>query len=373
MRVGLNLLYLLPGVVGGTETYARGLLSGLAEENCQAEFTVFVNKESEGWTLPDRKNFFRVVCNVQAGNRFARYAYEQLLFPGLLKQFHLDVVHSLGYTGPLHTGCKSIITIHDLNYIAFGSRMPVVRRLGLKLFVCVGALTADHIIAVSEFSRGEIQQHLGIAAEKVTVVHEAPHPFRKRAAHDAGHDLLNRLGVQYPYWVAFSSTSPNKNILNLVNAFRRIRNVYGLRNQLVLIGHQHSEGSRAGASLHEEGILVTGYLDDSQLSSVLCRSQMLIFPSTYEGFGLPVLEAMECGVPVVCSGVASLPEVAGDAAVFFDPWNPEDMAEKIVSVATNEEWRESMRTLGRENLKRFSWAKTARETMRVYEQVVRSR
>jgi len=369
MRIGLNLLYLIPGVVGGTETYARGLLAGLAKIDHENDYLVFVNRESASWPLPPAPNFTRVPCPVSARNRLGRYLFEQFGLPAWLKARRVEVVHSLGYVTPLRVPCPSVVTVHDLNYRALGKAMPFSKRLVLAFFARQSVLRSDHVITVSEFSRREIEQAFGWLDGRITVTYEAPRlrelspllPDRLEA-------LCARLGVIVPFLIAFSSQHPHKNIPRLLQAFAQARQQYHLPHRLVVVGHPPANVARWPKS--EEGVCFTGYLPDDALQAILSQAALLILPSLYEGFGLPILEAMAIGVPVVCSNRASLPEIAGDAALMFDPLSVEDMAQKIAMAACDQGLREELRRRGLQNAGRFTWEKTARQTLAVYQQVV---
>jgi len=180
--------------------------------------------------------------------------------------------------------------------------------------------------------------------------------------------------MREPYVVAFSSTYPNKNMPRLLEAFSEAKRLRKIAQRLVLIGHPYSSedwSPLARDLVERRDVIWAGYLERRQVFSVLKRADFLMFPSFYEGFGLPVLEAMAVGLPVVCSKAASLPEVAGNAAVFFDPFSVADIAEKIVTVANDASLRNELRARGVENLKRFSWEKTAAETVAVYDKLLR--
>lgn len=373
MRIGLNLLYLLPGEVGGTETYARGLLHGLEAVGAEEQFVVFVSREARDWPLPKRLGMVRVVCPVSARRRANRYWFEQVRFPQLVRHHRIDVLHSLGYVAPLRRVCPSVVTVPDLNYRAFGDQMPRMRRAALEFFVKHSVHLADRVIALSEFSAVEILQAFDVQREHVVVIHLAAEPVRAvLGAAATAEDLLAR-DVRPPYIVAFSSRSPNKNIPRLIEAFVKARRSRGLAHQLVLVGHPFEDEDSGALGYHDSAIRFTGFLTEDALKTVLAHAEMLVFPSVYEGFGLPVLEAMAAGVPVVCSNRGSLPEVAGDAAVFFDPFSTLNMAEKLAAVAGDPALRAALVRRGRENLKRFSWEKAARETLRVYRDVVAAR
>ena len=369
MRIGINLLYLLPTVVGGSETYANGLVHALASVNTDDDYVVFVNRESADWPLPEGARFNRVRCPVPATSRSWRYSFEQLRLPGLLTRHSVDLVHSLGYVAPLRAPCPSVVSVLDLNYRTFGEQMPLLKRLALSFFVGRSILRADRVITISQTAKREIVRVFGVPEDMVVVTPLAP----KRRAPDTAvgepfSAVRERLGIEPPFMLAFSSTSPNKNIPRLLRAHARASEVHGVTHQLVLVGHTSEREAASGQGAAR--VCVTGYLDDQALRTVLSRAEMLVFASYYEGFGLPVLEAMEAGVPVVCSNRASLPEVAGDAAVFFDPLSVEEMASQIARVALDQSMRDELRSKGYRNLERFSWKETAARTLDVYREVV---
>ncbi len=366
MFIGLNLLYLLPGVVGGTETYAAGLLRGLRNTKTN-EYLLFVNRESAQWATEKFPDFPAVVCPVDGVRKEHRYYFEQLRLPTLAESYKLDALHSLGYTSPLFMHCPTVVTVHDLNFKFWGRQMPARRRLVLSFFVRNAIRRATRVIAVSEFSRKEILKHYRVPPAKVVVTHEAA--VEDTASGINSENPEDVFGFRRPYCVAFSSSTPNKNIPRLLEAFAQLKRKAEIPQQLVLVGHQFS-GHPGSNNEDFKDVISTGYVDDRVVSAILKESDFLVFPSLYEGFGLPVLEAMASGVPVVSSNAGSLPEVAGDAAVFFDPLSTEDMAEKIRAVATSADLRESLRAKGFLNVKRFSWDQTARQTEEVYRQAV---
>ncbi len=373
MRIGINLLYLLPGIVGGTQTYAQELLRALANRPEPHEYALFVNEEARDLPLPSAPNFERIVCPVRAHARSARYRYEQLALPRQLKHRELDVLHSLGYVGPIHAPCKHVVTIHDLNYRAFKGAMRADKRVVLGFFVRQTAHHADHIIAVSEFSKEQIVQHLRVRANKVTVVHEAAKQPDQTYSSEEQRAILRSHGLNAPYIVAFSSQSLNKNIPRLLAAFALLSP--DVAHNLVLIGHVPPEANvardivRLGLSGR---VVCAGYLPDAHVPVLLRHADLFVFPSWYEGFGLPALEAQLAGVPVACSHAASLPEVAGEGAAYFDPVSVEDMARTLRQCLNDPDLRVRLRAQGTANANRFSWEQAARDTLAVYAQIARS-
>lgn len=372
MKIGINLLYLLPGVVGGTETYAAGLLHGLAEIDKQNDYSVFVNRESERWYLPQAANFTRVVCPVRATGRGSRYLFEQVRLPRLLARYHIDVVHSLGYVGPLVPPCSSVVTIHDLNYIALGHMMPSVRRTALRFFSIQSARRADRVITISHFSKGEICRTIKLDPGKITVVHLGAMKSTSPYSPENWDELKSRYRIRAPYLVAFGGRTLNKNIPLLIRAFAQVKEAFP--HSLVLIGHIPSDVDLAVETRKtQERITMTGPVPEEHIPPLLSHADLFVLPSLYEGFGLPVLEAQQAGVAVACSTAGSLPEVGGDGALYFDPASIEATADTIGRCLSDATLRLELIEKGRENLKRFSWEKTARETLSVYRDVFKQR
>jgi glycosyltransferase involved in cell wall biosynthesis len=269
------------------------------------------------------------------------------------------------------------VSVPDLNFKAFGNAMPFPRRFMLSLIVRQAVLRSNKVITISKFSRQEILREYDVPPEKIIVTYLAADIDNIKNETEGGTDgILDLPGVKQPYIVAFSSICPNKNISRLIEAFSDAKKNNRLEQKLALIGHKYPiEIGKKGAGLLDanKDVVWTGYLERQQVFGVLKRADFLVFPSFYEGFGLPLIEAMAAGVPVVCSNAASLPEVAGDAGVFFDPFSVKDMADTIVSVATNLQLRTNLRQKGFKNLERFSWKKTAAQTVAVYDELLQNR
>ncbi|MHB8909196.1 MAG: glycosyltransferase family 4 protein [Syntrophales bacterium] len=370
MNIGINLLYLLPGVVGGTETYAAGLLHGLAEIDQRNEYVVFVNRESENWPLPQAGNFTRVVCPVRANGRVSRYFFEQVRLPRLLARCHIDVVHSLGYVGPLVAPCPSVVTIHDLNYITLRNIMPGVRRTALRYFSMQSARRADQVITISGFSKGEICRTIKLDPGKITVTHLGA--MKDCASHSPKNwtELAGRYRIREPYVAAFGGRTLNKNIPHLIRAFALVKDAFP--HSLVLIGHIPSNVDlTAEAEEVRDRVTMTGYIPEEDIRPLLRHADLFVLPSLYEGFGLPLLEAQQAAVAAACSTAGPLPEVGGDGAIYFDPTSVEQMADVMRRCLADATLRSQLVLKGNENLARFSWDKTARQTLSVYQDVFR--
>ena len=352
LRIGLNLLYLRPGIVGGTETYARGLVDALDSAAPDHSFSVFLNRSAAAWPLPSR--FTRVICSVSA-RQGRRYLYEQTRLPIQATARKLDVLHSLAYVAPVMARCASVVTVPDLNYRSPAHQMPLVRRLALSTFVNAAVRRCDAVIAISHFVANEIREAMPFATSKLHVVHLAP---QERSAPPD----LPRGSMQpaKPYFLAFSSTSANKNLRRLLRAHAEARSG-GMSHALVVVGHRPPWPVENASEAQW-----TGYLPEADVQALLRDADGLLFPSLYEGFGLPILEAMQAGVAVACSARASLPEIAGDAALYFDPENVGSIADAMRTLASDPVLRADLADRGQKRAAQFNWRRTANETLTVY-------
>ena len=374
MRIGLNLLYLIPGNVGGTQTYAVSLIEALATIDSENEYYLFLNQESSKLALTDAPNFHRVVCRFHATRRPVRYAWEQLILPLQLHYYRTDLVHSLGYVGPLMSICPSIVTIHDLNYIALQDVIPVGKRRILQFFSTQSARRAAHVITDSHFSKTEIVRFLRLDPGKVTVTHLGPGWNFVASPSNSWNSVQEHYNLPNPYVVAFGGRSAHKNVSRLIKAFSKA--CENLPHYLVLIGHLPRGldlTAEALAANLPDRVITLGYLPKAHVAPVLKHADLFVVPSLYEGFGLPVLEAQQAGVPVACSTAASLPEVAGEGAVFFDPYSIDDIARVIRKCLKDTELHRTLVQKGCVNLARFSWENTAKDTLIVYQNVLARR
>lgn len=373
MRIGINLLYLIPGVVGGTETYAAGLLSGLSQIDNKNEFFIFVNRSAADWPIPEKKNFTRIVCSVEGPIRYRRYFFEQFRFPKLLSQYKIDLVHSLGYVCPLRSPCPSVVTIPDLNYIDIAHTIGKGKRFVLKYFSTQAAKRANHVITISNFSKERFRQILKLPAEKITVTLLSSNMEENTASSINADELLRHYGIKEPYIIAFGGGSIHKNIPRLIQAFVSLKDSFA--HNLVLIGHI-PPNIDLPTLLNDHGLngrlIATGYVPNSHIDLLLSQADLFVLPSLYEGFGLPLLEAQKAGVAVACSTAGSLPEVAGASVIFFDPFSADSIAQTIRKCLSDNSLRAEFRRLGQDNLKNFSWEKTAMETLSVYNNVLKS-
>jgi glycosyltransferase involved in cell wall biosynthesis len=296
---------------------------------------------------------------------------EQIELPRILSRHKIDLLHSPHFLLPLVRPCPAVATIHDVIYIACPQDLRSrAGRLYYRAMMKACSRLATRIVTDSEYSKSEIVRHLHADPAKIEVIYPGVDPGFHRVADPARLDAVrSKYGLDRDYILCVGIYKPRKNHAGLLRAFRHFRESGG-NAQLVIAGPM-AEGERELRKLALElgitqHVILAGFVDESDLPTLYSAARVCVCPSFYEGFGFTVLEAMACGSPVVCSSATSLPEVAGTAVLYADPHDPEQMASQILRVMSDEIVRASLIEQGRENLQRFSWAETARQTLAVY-------
>jgi len=374
LHIGLNLIFLVPGETGGMEVAARELIPALLERAPSGmRFTAFINREAAaagdgpwGELLP------AVTVPVNARNRVQWVRGEQMLLPRLAARAGVDLVHSLASTAPLWGRFRRVVTVHDLIYARFPEAHGGMREKGMKVLVPAAARRSDRVIADSQSTRSDLIELLGVNPDRIDVVplgvgnvrREEPLPeteTRERFGLGARRVLLS-----------LSAKRPHKNIATLIAALSRIP--HARRPLLVIPGYPtpHEDDLRRCAAQAgvADDVRLLGWLSGSEVEGLWAITAAFVFPSLYEGFGLPVLEAMARGVPVACSNASSLPEVAGEGALLFDPHDEQAIAVAIERLLSDRAEVERLRSAGLERVKEFTWERTARLTLASYARVL---
>jgi glycosyltransferase involved in cell wall biosynthesis len=374
MRVVLNLVYLVPGETGGMETYARELIPRLAVLP-ELEVLALVNREAaEAADGPWGEVVPMQVVPVRARNRLEWVRGEQQHVPRLADRAGADIVHSLASTAPLRGRARRVTTIHDLNYKLVPDTHFGLRGLGMRVLVPAAARRSHRIVVDAASTRDDLVAHLGTPAAKVDVVPLGVSAQPATAPAEEG-PLRAKLGLgERPVALSVSAKRPHKNLGRLLEAIARIASER--RPALVVPGYPtpHESELRAQAEcLGVAGDVVwPQWLSAAELEGLYALATLVVFPSLYEGFGLPVLEAMARGVPVATSGRSSLAEVAGDAALVFDPEDVGAIAAAIERLLADASERERLRAAGLARVRYFTWEHTADLTALAYERALRA-
>ena len=284
-----------------------------------------------------------------------------------------DVLFVPAHVLPLHHPRRSVVTIHDLGYLHYPQAHTRWQRAYLRWSTGWNAHQSAHLLLDSETTKADLAARHRVPPEKMTVVYpgwdETLHPLAGAAALE---DVRARYGLDRPYILHVGTLQPRKNLVRLVEAFARMRDT---NLQLVLAGKKGWLAEPIFRKVEElrlgDAVRFPGYVEDADLSALLSGAVCFAFPSLYEGFGFPVLEAQACGTPVVASNISSVPEVAGDAALFVDPHDTEALAAALARVLHDEALRADLIEEGFANVQRFSWRRCAEQTLAVLERVGR--
>lgn len=374
LRVGID-ASALPPERTGVANYLYGLLRGLARVDSDSQYVVFAQPGHIARLSIDRPNF--VFEAVDLPQRGLRLAWEQVTLPRRVSAHGLDVLHSPHYTMPLSHPAASVVTFCDMTFILHPELHETLKRIFFPAMMRWSARHADRLITISESTRHDLVRLWGIAPERVTAVPLAAGVEYQPPSPGAIASACAQYGVRAGSYVLYVGVlEPRKNVDGLVAAFGRVAAVVpGM--DLVIAGKRGWMYDRIFAQVEALGLAdrvrFIGYVAQEHLPGLYGGARLFVYPSRYEGFGLPVLEAMHCGVPVITTDVSAMPEVAGDGALLVGPDDIPGLADAILRVLGDPSFADGLARRGRERAAGFSWERCALDTRRVYEQVVARR
>lgn len=371
MHIAFDGTTLRPGRTG-VGYYTEHLLRATAGQVGGDDITVFSNRPIETVVpLPPH------VRHLVTGRRLPRFIWMQTQAPRLVRRIHADVVHFTNGMVPAASSAPTVVTIHDMSLTLFPRFHPTRRVLLNRPFVNLAARRADAIITVSETAKRDIVRLYGIDEARVHVVHEAAAPSF-RVIHDPCElkRVRERYGLGDRFLLYVGTIEPRKNLPALIEAFARRRVAGDLPHQLVCVGPygwlSHDIETLIDTLRVRDAVTFTGYVPFEDLPAIYNLAELFVFPSVYEGFGLPLVEAMACGTPVLTGRVAALSEVAGGAAEEVASLDVESLGDAIVALTRDRARREERARLGLQRAQTFSWSRAASETLNVYRSAVAS-
>ena len=354
----------------GIGTYTRNLLRHLARIDRDSEYLLLCHQPDLGIGAQLGPNFRTVL--EPSPNYSVR---EQIHVPWLLHRERPDVFHAPHYVLPPAVGCRSLVTIHDCIHLVFPQYLPNrAAYVYAKASMWSAARRSNRILTVSEASKRDIIRFLNVPPEKIVVVHNAiDERFRVTPSEEAIARVRERYQLDHRFVLYVGNIKPHKNLVRLIEAFDRLRKCGFDELTLLIIGDEISKLPALRRAVHShklhKHVRFLGYLPDETLAVLYRLAVVFVFPSLSEGFGLPPIEAMACGAPVVTSNVSSLPEVTGGAAVLVDPYDVESIADGIARVLNNPALREELRVKGIARALDFSWERSVARTREIYQEV----
>ncbi len=350
----------------GNEVYVRNLLANLAALDEAPEILAYRTAGSaNGWVPPS------VTCRDVAGNPCWRLSYD---LSSRLRRDRPDLLH-VQYTAPLACPVPVVVSVHDVSFLEHPEYFRPLRRMQLRLTVERTVRQAARVITGSEFSRDSIARAYRLDPDSIAVVPNAASPvFRPLPREKAAAGIRERLGIDGPFLLTVGDLQPRKNHIGLIRAFAALlRQRPDVRHDLVLAGKDTWYSPVVRQAAQDSGfggrIRFVGFVSDEELLLLYNACDVFVFPSFYEGFGLPVLEAMACGSAVACSNASACPEIADAAAVFFSPESIEQMTRAMTDLLVDGDLKARMERLGLGRAAQFSWRKTAARTLDIYREV----
>jgi glycosyltransferase involved in cell wall biosynthesis len=374
MHIGLNahLLSLSRSYrAAGINWYIYNLLRYLPKVGTVHRYTAFLGDKKAKQAFPELES---KMTSLPTANPAVRVFWEQMVQPMQLLKEGIDLLHSLAFVQPIFFSCPGITTIYDLSFILFPERFHPLKRLYLRWGTHYSARKAQRIIAISASTKCDITKLLGISDKKVDVVpcgvHEDFQPVENQQALG---NLRSKRHLPERIILFVGTIEPRKNLIALLKGYALLKKRIS-PPRLVIAGAKGWHHEEVFSAVEElslgKDVIFPGYIPQEELSLWYSAAELFIYPSLYEGFGLPPLEAMACGTPVITSNTSSLPEVVGEAGILVNPHSVEEIAAAMQRLLTDVNLRADMRKKGLSKAREFSWQKAARGTVRVYEQAM---
>ena len=373
MHVTIDARY-VAATQSGVGMYTTNLVQALAALDPENQYTYIIREGQP--ELQVGPNFRPWTTRVSFENHWVGDLWQNLYLPFRLQGRGVDLFHGPAVFLPLtKLGFRTVVTIHDLVAFRFPETIPMKYALYMRLMIRMAVRSADRVIAASLQTRDDLVDRLRVPPEKIAVIHggldsrfePVRDPFRLAK-------VRRRYGLHSPYILFVGNLEPRKNLVRLIEAFNQLKARDAFPHQLVIAGKRGWLFRPIFESVERLGlgreVVFTGYVSPEDLPALYSMADVFAFPSLYEGFGLPVLEAMASGTPVVTARTGSLPEVAGEAAWYVDPWDVEALTEGLARILKDFETRTELITRGALQAKRFTWAKTAEATFAIYRQTL---
>lgn len=359
----------------GISRYIRNLLLGFAKLGEPEDITVFASDRRAPRLLPNGERLHWCFSRWSTAKASRRIAWEQLALPLAASRKGIRVLHSPAHVAPLAWRGRSVVTVHDLSFLLLPQAFSAANRLYLSAFTRLSVRRADIVLTVSENTRRDVIRLLGARPERVRVAYNGVEEVFRPLPAEQVEEFRRRRGLAERFILFLGTLEPRKNVARLVEAYARLRQA-GFPHQLVIGGGRGWLYEEIFALVQrlgvEKEVLFPGFIPLEEEPLWYNAAEVFAYPSLYEGFGLPPLEAMACGVPVVASSTSSLPEVVGEAAILVDPYSLDDLTAALKRVLSDEALRHELSGRGLARARQFSWDQTARMAAEVYRELSRN-
>jgi len=377
MKIAISLV--MDVAKSGSWQVIKNIIEKLKDIDKENEYFLYVerNYNNDLGKMPSNFNIIRT--SITAAQPIFNIIWHTFILPFHLLKNRIDVLHLPWHSAAFLIKIKpTVLTILDLTEYRLKHHYSFSRTLYRKIMIPISSRLVDRIITISEYTKNEILRILGLTPQKVTVIPcAAGDQYKPKDKFESRNFLRDRYGITQPFILYVGQIQhPNKNLIRLLHAFRRLISDLGVQKKLVLVGKKHPSGDIVYQTVNRlrlnQDVIFTGYVQDEDLPYFYNGADLFIYPSLFEGFGIPPLEALSCGTPVISSCTSALPEVIGNAGILVDPFNEDEIATSIYKVLSDERVQEKLRIKGIERAKTFSWEESAKKVLEIYENVYRS-
>lgn len=373
MRIAINTT---SANYGGGMTYLKNLirhLTGIDNNNDYIILTTVQNKEIWG---VEGKNIFIKSLKLPSVSLYLRLFWEQFILPFYLKREKIDLLFSPANIMPIFSPCKNVVTIQHVSNFQFPDSLPFLKRKAISFLMRISCHRANAIIAISRYTKEDLTKHIDIPKEKIRIIYHGVDSFFKPIKKEVAKKKVDELlGVKVSYVLSIASGF-HRNIIGAIKAFNIAANNCKKPLKFINLGLKGSDWEETMAEIKKLGlendVILAKYIPHEQMNLLYSDAEILLSPTFGDSFSLPLVEAMACGCPIVTSNDTACPEIVDDAGIKVNPYNVDEIANAMHQVITNLELRNELIKKGLERAKEFSWEKTSRETLRVFEKVYES-
>ncbi len=375
MKIAVNTRLLLRGKLDGIGWFTHEILSRIVRDHPEHEFHFLFDRPYDASFL-FAPNVHAHVVSPQARHPLLFRIWYNWMIPRKLKQLGADIFVSPDMIVSLRAKCKQIVVLHDLNFEHYPQDLPAHIARYLSSQTPLFAQKADSIITVSQFSKSDIVKQYGVQPSKIHVVYNAAQPSYRVLSEEERKEVRDEWTQGVPYFIFISSIHPRKNLQRLLLAYDQFRRESGQEVKLLAVGRRFWKNEILDSTLRQmkfaDDVIFTGHLEQAALCRVLGGALSLVYVSYFEGFGVPIVEAFQSGVPVITSNVTSMPEVADDAALLVNPLNVNEIAQAMLNIFQDPELRAGLIEKGLSRATQFSWEQSAKDFWNVIEHTTKA-
>jgi len=361
---------------GGIGVYIRELISHLAYIDKKNQYFIIVNKHGDASFIPSADNFTILVSSITRKHYFIKDLWNLFFLPFLLKVKNIDIYFNPRYVLPIFKGnIKMVVTMHDMIAIMFPEIWPGISGFRIRNYIKYSSQRADIIVTISNWAKKDIVRILNVPKNKVKVTYNGINKKLFKPIPDLSLQSLvkRKYGIRKKFILSVGPLGARKNHDRLIDAYSILPKCIREDYQLILTGEKKGTYDnlleKASKICPVDDIVFTGFIPEEEMPTMISAASLFVFPSLYEGFGIPLLEAMACGTPILASNVSSIPEVVESAALLFDPYNVNEMANAIDKAINDKDLRQKLVRKGFKQIKKYSWENTAKEILGVFEEV----